>query len=289
MNTNDQKWYKKYIIHRNRINHIIRIYKTNYYKNFFTEFKQYSKKIWNGINELISQKKNNKGQNINLYENGQFITNQQQVANKFNNFFTTIGGKLNDKIEDLGQHFSKYMPEPMAKSFFLAPTTPGEIASEIKTLSESTSSDVPIKLIKIATPPMSNLVCHIYNHSFKTGNYPNKLKFATVTPVHKADSKMALNNYRPISVLPIFSKILERLVHKRLINFLVKNGALFEHQYGFQPNKTTNMAILDIYAKIIESFESNNIACCIFLDFAKAFDTVNHEILLNKLENYGIQ
>ena len=130
---------------------------------------------------------------------------------------------------------------------------------------------------------------YIYNHSFQTGIFPTKLKFATVTPVHKADSKISLNNYRPISVLPIFSKILERLMHKRLLIFLSSNGALFEHQFGFQSKKTTNTATLDIYAKIVESFENNDIACCIFLDFAKAFDTVNHSILLEKLENYGIR
>ena len=78
-------------------------------------------------------------------------------------------------------------------------------------------------------------------------------------------------------------------MHRRLLNFLSSNGTLFEHQYGFQPKKTTNMAILDIYAQIVESFANNDIACSVFLDFAKAFDTVNHNILLEKLENYGIR
>ena len=78
-------------------------------------------------------------------------------------------------------------------------------------------------------------------------------------------------------------------MYKRLLNFLSLNNSLFEHQFGFQPKKTTSMAILDIYTKIVQAFENNENACCIFLDFAKAFDTVNHNILLNKLENYGIR
>ena len=82
---------------------------------------------------------------------------------------------------------------------------------------------------------------------------------------------MSLYNYRPISVLPIFSKILERIMHKRLLGFLNANKTLFEHQYGFQPNKTTAMAILDVYTKIVDSMEKKELACCIFLDFAKRF------------------
>ena len=122
------------------------------------DFESNSKKIWNGINRLISQKKVNKSQTINLYENGQFITSQQEVAEKFNSYFTNVGKNLSDNIEYLGQHFSSFMPEPTAKSFFLEPTSPGEILLELKNLSNSTSSDVPINLIKIASIPLSNLI-----------------------------------------------------------------------------------------------------------------------------------
>ena len=112
-------------------------------------------------------------------------------------------------------------------------------------LSENTAADFPVKLLKLGCNPLSELLCHVYNHSCTTGNYPDTL--AIVTTAHKSDSKMFMNNYRPISVLPIFSKILERLMHKRLLNFLTLNNSLFEHQFGFQPKKTTSMAILDIY------------------------------------------
>ena len=230
-----------------------------------------------------------KQQNINLYENGHFITNQNQIADKFNLFFTNIGPNLSNEIDDLGKHFMNYMPPPLANSFFITPTTPEEVVNEIKLLSLTVASDILIKLIKIASAKLSKTLCGIFNHSFETSNYPDKLKFATVTPAHKADSKMSLNDYRPISVLPVFSKILERLMHRRLMNFLTKNDTLFDHQYGFQTKKTTSMAILDIYSKIVVAFENNEIACSIFLDFAKAFDTVDHNILLSKLDNYGIR
>ena len=123
-----KKWYNiyKYIEIRNS--------KNSYYKKYFLDFKSNSNKIWNGINRLISQKKVNKSQTINLYENGQFITSQQEVAEKFNSYFTNVGKNLSDNIEYLGQHFSSFMPEPTAKSFFLEPTSPGEILLELKKL-----------------------------------------------------------------------------------------------------------------------------------------------------------
>ena len=113
MQTNDQKWYELYKLYRNKINHLLHLSKNTHYNHYF------SKKFWNGINELISKQKK---KNINLYENGNFITNQDQVANKFNSFFTIIGPKLSSEIEDLGGNFMDYLP--LSKSFFITPTTP---------------------------------------------------------------------------------------------------------------------------------------------------------------------
>ena len=156
-------------------------------------------------------------------------------------------------------------------------------------LSDNKTSDLPITLIKIASKPLSRFLCIVINHSFQTGTYPYKLKFAIVTPTHKGNCHLTLGNYRPISLLPVFSKIIEKLMDVRLMQFITKENILFDHQYGFQKNKTTSLAILDIYTKIVSSIENNDIACGIFLDFAKALDTVNHAILLKKMEHYGIR
>ena len=100
---------------------------------------------------------------------------------------------------------------------------------------------------------------------------------------------MTVSNYRPVSILPILSKIIEKLMQVRLMKFLNDNNIIYEHQFGFQKAKSTTLAILDMCDKIIESFEKGEFACNIFLDFAKAFDTVNHNILIDKLEHYGIR
>ena len=100
---------------------------------------------------------------------------------------------------------------------------------------------------------------------------------------------MLCSNYRPISILPIFSKILEKLMHKILTSVLDSYNILYKHQYGFQRGKSTDHAILDLHANIIKAVESWEKSCFIFLDFAKAFGTVNHDILLEKLKYYGIR
>ena len=108
-----------------------------------------------------------------------------------------------------------------------------KIECELILLSDSKSSDLPIKLIKIASKPLSRFFCIIINHSFQTGTFPNKLKFAIVTPIHKRNCHLTLGNHRPISLLPVFSKIIEKLMYVRLMKFLMKENILFDHQYGF--------------------------------------------------------
>ena len=100
---------------------------------------------------------------------------------------------------------------------------------------------------------------------------------------------MDCGNYRPISLLPIFGKIFEKIMHSRIYSFIESQNILIKSQYGIQMGKSTEQALVDIQSKIVNSFENKEIPCCIFLDFAKAFDTVNHKILIDKLYYYGIR
>ena len=145
------------------------------------------------------------------------------------------------------------------------------------------------KFLKLMVPEITESLCLIFNESFSKGIFPDHMKLAMILPFYKGGSKLEVSNYRPVSILPIISKLLEKLMLNRVIKYLDKNNIIYEHQFGFQKNKSTTLAVVDLYTKIVDSLNKNNYACSVFLDFAKAFDTVNHDILIAKLENYGIR
>ena len=136
---------------------------------------------------------------------------------------------------------------------------------------------------------VSEPLTYIYNWSFSSGTVPNKLKIAQVIPIYKKGSTTDLSNYRPISLLFIFSKLLEKLMYTRLINFFEKNDVLFHGQFGFRANHSTTQALILITDKIQKAIEEKLFSCGVFLDLSKAFDTVDHSILINKLQHYGIR
>ena len=148
---------------------------------------------------------------------------------------------------------------------------------------------ISAKLLKLAGPGLIEVLSTIFNRCILEGIFPNALKLAKILPIHKADSQFEASNYRPISLLPIISKIFEKLIFNRLNDFLSKHKILPSNQFGFQKNNSTEFAVNAILTKITNAFENKEIAYCIFLDFAKAFDTVNHNILLSKLEHYGMR
>ena len=171
-----------------------------------------------------------------------------------------------------------------------------EVFDQLASLDESKTADsynirqqTRIRLIKLIKNIITEPLTYLINLSFSSGYYPKLLKYGKIIPVFKANSQDQVNNYRPISLLPILNKICEKLMYARLINFIQKNKILYPHQFGFQKNKSTTLAIIDICNKLVESIENKHFSCCIFLDFAKAFDTVDHEILISKLEYYGIR
>ena len=121
------------------------------------------------------------------------------------------------------------------------------------------------------------------------GVYPNSLKVAQVIPIHKKGDKSACPNYRPISLLSQFNTIFEKMLHHRLYSYLQDFELLNGHQFGFKPNSSTSLAVESIYSDLLHNHENGLFTCSLFIDFSKAFDTVNHNILIKKLhQNYGV-
>ena len=215
--------------------------------------------------------------------NGKFTSDGKMVANSFNQYFTTVAQKLIDKMKPSTKDFKDFLVNSNFNSFLLSPVTSEEVNDIIATLDESKSNDsytVPTMLIKLARHTISEPFSTIANSSFIEGIFLDKLKCAKVTPIHKSKSNLECGKYRPISLLPIFSKILEKLMNSRLVRFLTKNDIIYKDQYGFQENWSPSLAILELQSQLSNNIEKGLFSCCIFLDFSKAFDTVNHNILL---------
>ena len=187
--------------------------------------------------------------------------------------------------------FYRYLKGSCKSSFFLNPITEIELEFELKNMKSNKScryDGIITNIAKLIAKEISKPLTHIFNLTFATGIIPDNLQVAFITPISKANDAMKFENYRPISVLVCFYKLLERLMINRLSKFVDKNKILSKHQYGFREKRSAEHALIDFIDKITKAIDEGKYPIGIFLDLFKAFDTIDHKILIRKLEHYGI-
>ena len=220
-------------------------------------------------------------------------TDTKDICNGLNEYFSSVGDKLVQGLEQCDpRNFTKYCPPPNPTSMFCTPTEPLEIYNVIMSLKNNKSpgvDNISAKILKEICTDIADPLAHIYNLSFASGVVPDSLKLAKVIPIFKKGDRNQPGNYRPISLLTVFDKILEKLMSKRLCTFLQLHHILYDFQFGFRKHYSTVFALVDVLDNIYEHLDKHEYVIGIYLDLQKAFDTVNHDILLYKLSNYGIR
>ena len=279
-----------YKIYRNCLNRIIRCAERQYYSELVNKNKSDIKSSWKIINAIIHRKKR-KVNNTIFYENTVKIDQPQIISQKFNNFFSNVGINLSKEIPRHDIRPTQFIRQRIDATFFVDPVEQTEIDKIIKNLKDSASGwdDIMPRVVKHARPFLCLPLVHLCNLSFSTGVFPFELKIAHVIPLFKAGDPSCFSNYRPVSILSIFSKIFERLMFNRLSSFLQKYAILYDFQFGFRPDYSTEYALVTLVNNVSKALDDGNSVVGVFLDFSKAFDTVDHDILMAKLEFYGIR
>ena len=214
------------------------------------------------------------------------------IAEQLCKYFSSVGSNLAKDIPLSSYSHLSFLSGSYANAIFISMATEQEVLDICDNFRPGTAvgfDNINMNLVKESINLIIKPLAHIFNLSLSSGIVPDQMKIARVIPLFKSGDKSTFTNYRPISILPAFSKILERIVYNRILSYLNERNILSDSQFGFRKNHLTEYALSILYDRLSNGIDNNEYTAGIFLDLSKAFDTVNHQILLEKLNHYGIR
>ncbi len=279
-----------YNTYKNLYNKLLKNMRKLYYQKEIQKHQGDLKNVWQTIKEAagIKTKSSNLPSSLNI--NGNTVKDNKLIAEEFNKHFSTIAEKIKETITPTDKPPDDYI-EPLNLNFQMPQITPNQVISTFKELKEKKSCDymdLSSHFMKNIIELISSPLSHIFNRSIETGVVPKKLKISKVHPVFKSGSIDETNNYRPISLISLFGKLLEKIVCNHLSSFLLSNNIIDKNQFGFQQNHSTTHPMIHLLNKITTAINNKEFTIGIFCDLTKAFDMVPIRLLLKKLSKIGI-
>ena len=274
-NLEQKQLYKKYA---NKLTEVKFAAKKIHYQDKLETSKNNTSEVWRIIKSLLSSSRSNTSLPHKLKHHNTFTTNPTLIANSFNDYFSGIGKTLADQFKPSreSEHI-KYLTKRLHQSLFLTPTTSFEVFNLISGLKNTKSNgkdNISAYFLKVAAKVIAAPLAQLCNYTFLLGIFPALLKIAEIVPINKSGDKSDVSNYRPISILSPISKILEKLIHVRSINFFNKHSVLLPTQYGFRANHSTSHALTDVLTSLYDNINDENYTALLLLNLKKAFDTV---------------
>lgn len=288
-NPNDNELKEKYRIYKNKVNNLIKTTKNNYYREKLDKCKNNTKKVWEIVNDITNDQKTKNNTINKIKVDGNIIENKKQIANEYNKHYSEIGTKMANKIISPEQ---KFLETAFDKTFYLSPIKESEVDLFIQSLKNFKSpgyDNIRSELIKYCKETFVPILTHLINLIFKTSICPSHFKIAIIKPLFKSGDKEQIINYRPLSLISNFAKIFEKALKSKMENFLKKYKLLNMNQFGFRQNTSTEDAIASLTGRIYECIDAKIPCIAVFIDLAKAFDTIDHRHMLGKLWNIGFR